>query len=198
VTLVWSDDTHAVPCDDRLYDAPNDGETKNDHVRAMLKTAQQRGLTPRYVCFDGWYSALGNLKLIRTLGWQWLTRLNPNRLVNPDGSGNRPLTECVIREAGTRVHLKGYGFILVFRIATPDGDTEYWATSDEWMTMAERSTTKLSRRLEGPDRDICRQATTAHGEPPRISADVARGIVAAPQAPGALRQSSQAPEPQLG
>ena len=136
VTLVWSDDTHAVPCDYRLYDAPNDGDTKNDHFRAMLKTAQKRGFTPRYVCFDGWYSSLENLKLIRTLGWQWLTRLKHNRLVNPDGSGNRPLAECAIREAGTRVHLKGYGFILVFRIDTPDGDTEYWASSDELMTMA--------------------------------------------------------------
>ena len=141
VTLVWSDDPHAVPCDYRLYDAPNDGETKNDHFRAMLKTAQQRGFTPRYVCFDGWYSALENLKLIRTFGWQWLTRLKHHRLVNPDGSGNRPLAECVIREAGSRVHLKGDGFILVFRIDTPDGDTEYWATSDEWMTTDERSTT---------------------------------------------------------
>jgi DDE superfamily endonuclease len=141
VTVVWSDDTHAVPCDYRLYDPPNDGETKNDHFRAMLKTAQQRGFAPRDVCFDGWYRALENLQLIRTLGWQWLTRLNHNRLANPDGTGNRPLAECVIREAGTRVHLKGSGFILVFRIDTPDGDTEYWATSDEWMTMDERSTT---------------------------------------------------------
>ena len=141
VTLVWSDDTHAVPCDYRLFDAPNDGETKNDHFRAMLKTAQQRGFTPRYVCFDGWYSALANLKLIRTLGWHFLTRLKHNRLVNPDGTGNRPLAACDIRNAGTRVHLKGYGFILVFRIDTPDGDTEYWATSDELMTMAERTTT---------------------------------------------------------
>ena len=141
VTLVWSDDTHAVPSDYRLFDAPNDGDTKNDHFRAMLKTAQQRGFTPRYVCFDSWYSALENLKLIRTLGWHFLTRLKHNRLVNPDGSGNRPLAECAIRNAGTRVHLKGYVFILVFRIDTPDGDTEYWATSDEWMTMDERSTT---------------------------------------------------------
>lgn len=141
VTLVWSDDTQAVPCDYRLFDAPNDGDTKNDHFRAMLKTAQQRGFTPRYVCFDSWYSALENLKLIRTFGWHFLTRLKHNRLVNPDGKGNRPLSECDIRNVGTRVHLKGYGFILVFRIDTPDGDTAYWATSDEWMTMAERTTT---------------------------------------------------------
>jgi putative transposase len=141
VTLVWSDDTHAVPCDYRLFDAPTDGLTKNDHFQAMLQTAKKRGFTPRYVCFDGWYSSLANLKLIRSFGWQWLTRLKANRLVNPDGTGNRQLADCAIRNGGTRVHLKGYGFILVFRIDTPDGDTEYWATSDEFMTMGERTTT---------------------------------------------------------
>jgi hypothetical protein len=43
VSLVWSDDTHAIPCDYRLFDAPNDGLTKNDHFRAMLETARNRG-----------------------------------------------------------------------------------------------------------------------------------------------------------
>ena len=88
--------------------------------------------------FDSWYSSLANLKAIRDYDWQWVTRLKSNRQVNPDGSGNRALSECDIREAGTRVHLKGYGFILVFRIDTPDGDTEYWATSDMTLTMDER------------------------------------------------------------
>lgn len=141
VTLVWSDDTHAVPCDYRLFDAPNDGVTKNDHFRAMLRTAKDRGFTPRYICFDSWYSGLENLKSIRALRWHWLTRLKNNRLVNPDGNGNRQLADCAISTVGTRVHLKGYGFILVFRIDTPDGDTEYWATSDDLMTMGARTTT---------------------------------------------------------
>ncbi len=134
-TLVWSDDTHAVPCDYRLFDAPKDGVTKNDHFRVMLQTAKARAFTPRCVCFDSWYSGLENLKYLRTLRWHWLTRLKENRLVNPDGTGNRQRIDCDIRNAGTRVHLKGYGFILVFRIDTPDGDTEYWATSDLLMTM---------------------------------------------------------------
>ena len=141
VSLVWSDDTHAVPCDYRLFDAPNDALTKNDHFRAMLQTAKKRGFTPTYVCFDSWYSGVRNLKLLRTLNLPWLTRLKANRLVNPDGQGNRQLADCDIRNAGTRVHLKGYGFILVFRIDTPDGDTEYWATSDLLMTMDGRAHT---------------------------------------------------------
>jgi putative transposase len=39
VTLVWADDTHAVPCDYRLFDAPNDTLTKNDHFRAMCQSS---------------------------------------------------------------------------------------------------------------------------------------------------------------
>ena len=92
------------------------------------------------MAFDSWYSSLANLKAIRKHGWQWLTGLKANRQVNPDGTGNRALSECSIREAGTRVHLKGYGFILVFRIDTPDGDTQYWASSDLTLTMDERET----------------------------------------------------------
>ncbi len=54
VSLVWSDGPHAILCDYRLFDVPNDGMTKNDHFRAMLQTAKDRGCTPQYVCFDGW------------------------------------------------------------------------------------------------------------------------------------------------
>jgi putative transposase len=36
------------------------------------------------------------------------------------------------------VHLKGYGMVQVFRIDTPDGDTEYWATDVLRMTPSER------------------------------------------------------------
>ena len=138
VTLLWSDGTDAIPCDYRLYDKPVDGVTKNEHFRAMLKTAKERGFHPRFVAFDGWYSSLENLKTVRDFGWHWLTRLKSNRQVNPDGRGNRALADCEIAEAGTVVHLKGYGMIQVFRIDTPDGDTEYWATDRLTMTPVER------------------------------------------------------------
>jgi putative transposase len=137
-TLLWSDGTDAIPCDYRLYDKPGDGLTKNAHFCAMLKTARERGFRPRVVAFDSWYSSLENLKTIRASGWRWLTRLKSNRHVNPDGSGNRALQEVTIAADGTVVHLKGYGMIRVFRIVTPDGDTEYWATNDLTMPPFER------------------------------------------------------------
>jgi putative transposase len=96
----------------------------------MLATAQGRGFTPECVAFDSWYASLANLKAIRGHGWRWVTQLKANRTVNPDGTGNRPLGDCAISPTGTRVHLQGYGFILVFLIVLPHGDREYWATND--------------------------------------------------------------------
>ncbi len=81
---------------------------------------------------------MANLKTIRSVTWHWLTRRKGNRPVNPDGTGKRALPACAIAAAGTVVHLKGYGMIQVFRIDTPDGDTEYWATAGLTMTPGAR------------------------------------------------------------
>ena len=104
----------------------------------MLQTAKLRGFQPRLVAFDSWYSSLENLNLVRSLDWHWLTRLKSNRQVNPDGQGNRAVSECDMSTDGTVVHLKGYGMVQVFRIDTTDGDTEYWATDVLTMTAEER------------------------------------------------------------
>jgi putative transposase len=130
LSLLRTDGDALIPCDYRPYDKAADGLSKNDHYRAMLTGAKARGFAPAVVVFDSWYASLDNLKAIRGHGWPWLTQLKANRLVNPDGGGNRPLGECAISAAGTRVHLQGYGFVLVFRIVAPDGDTEHWAASD--------------------------------------------------------------------
>jgi len=88
LTLLWSDGEAHIPCDFRVYDKPTGGSTKNESFREMLVEAMERGFKPDWVLFDSWYSSLGNLKLLRSLGWRWLTRLKANRLVDPDGNGN--------------------------------------------------------------------------------------------------------------
>lgn len=129
-TLLWTDGDRHIPCDYRLYDKGQDGLTKNDHFAAMLGTAKQRGFAPDCVAFDGWYSSLANLKLIRGLGWHWPTRLKANRRVDLDREGTKAVGETAIEAGGTVAHLEGYGPIRVFRIASRDGDTEHWATDD--------------------------------------------------------------------
>jgi putative transposase len=71
---------------------------------------------------------LENLKLVHNKKWHWLTRFKSNRLVDPDGSGNRSISDIFIPMHGAVVHLKGYGFIKVFKIMAPNGDIEFWAT----------------------------------------------------------------------
>jgi hypothetical protein len=141
LTLVWTDGTLTLPCDCRVYDKPlPNGQTKNEHFRAMLAAAKTRQFAPRFVCFDSWYSGLDNLKAVRAYGWRFLTRLKQNRLVNPDRHGNVPVSSLDIPPSGRQVHLKGFGFILVFRTVAPNGDAEYWATNDLQLHATERAT----------------------------------------------------------
>jgi hypothetical protein len=133
VTVLWADGDRHIPCDYRVYDKA-DKLTKNDHFGAMIRTAQARGFNPRCVAFDGWYSRSDNLKLIRSFGWTWLTRLKSNRLVNKNRAGTRALKDTAIAATGTEVWLPWFGLVKVFGIAAPNGGTAYWATNDLGMT----------------------------------------------------------------
>ena len=130
LTVLWTDGDRRLPCDYRVYDKVTDGKTKNDHFRDLLDVAKGRGFSPECVLFDGWYSGLENLKAVRAHGWHWLTRMKSNRRVNPDRAGLRPAGACDIAEAGTVVHLEGYGLVKVFRIGAKGGTADHWATDD--------------------------------------------------------------------
>lgn len=121
ITPTSTEGDRHIPLDYRLYEKSVDGATKNDRFRAMLAAAKERRFAPECVVFDSWYSSLDNLKLIRSYEWSWLTRLKRNRHVNPDGKGNRPLSEVEIAATGSVVHLKGDGMVKVCKIVTPDG-----------------------------------------------------------------------------
>lgn len=56
-TLLWTGakDEH-IPFDYRIYARSDDGKTKNDHFRDMLKKAHERGFTPEAILMDCWYS----------------------------------------------------------------------------------------------------------------------------------------------
>lgn len=135
-----------VPTDFRAYDKPRDGLTKNDHFRAMLGTANERGFEPRYVLFDSWYSSLQNIKAIRSYGWRWSCRLKGNRPVNPDRGGNVAVREVEIPTEGRIVHPKAHGMVKVFGTVAKDGSAEHWATDNLKMGESDRE------ELEGSGR----------------------------------------------
>jgi hypothetical protein len=135
ISLVWTDGDARLPCDFRIYNKAQDGLSKNDHFQHMVQIAHQHGFEPELVAFDSWYSALDNLKLLRGLNWPWLTQLKANRQVSVDQTGNRAIRDTLIPPAGRVVHLKGYGWIKVFKIAGTNDSFEYWATSELKMSL---------------------------------------------------------------
>jgi putative transposase len=130
LTLLWTDGDRHVPCDYRAYDKAHDGLTKNDLFALLLRQAKGRGLAPRCVCFDSWFSSLANLKLIRSLGWTWLCRLKCNRAVRVDFGPPQAVSAVSVPAAGLAAHLPGYGPVRLFRSVATNGDAEYWATGD--------------------------------------------------------------------
>jgi hypothetical protein len=138
LTLLWTDGDRHVPCDWAVYDRPHDGLSKNALFRTLLRRLRDRGLTPRCVCFDGWYSGVDNLKVLRSFGWRWLTRLRGNRSVRVDRGPPQAVRDAAISAAGAVVWLVGYGLVKVFRIVAKNGDTEHWATGDLGLTELDR------------------------------------------------------------
>lgn len=150
ITLLWTDGVRCVPVDYRLFDKDRDGKTKNDHFSEMLLAADERGFNPQLVCFDSWYGSVENLKLVRALGWHFLTRLKANRQIRVGQSGLQGVSEAGLCGGdGTICWLKGFGEIKVFRVRATDGTSEYWATSLSEMTEQNRQTqAKSAWRIE--------------------------------------------------
>ena len=129
VNLLWHGckQEQSVPVDYRIYDKDTDGKTKNSHFCDMLSLAKKRGLKPSAVVMDAWYSSLKNLKAIRDHGWIWVTTLRKNRIVNRGVS----LETLDIPDEGLSVHLRGYGWITVFKFVAKNGRIDYVSTNME-------------------------------------------------------------------
>lgn len=87
-------------------------------------------MTPKAVIADSWYSSLDNVKYVRDLGWNWVMGLRKNRSVNK----RQRLEELSIPDEGLRIHLRGYGWITVFRFVAKNGSTDYIGTNIETPT----------------------------------------------------------------
>jgi len=127
LNLVWHglETEQTIPVDYRIYDKDTDGKTKNTHFCDMLSLAKSRGLKPSAVVFDSWYSSLKNLKAIRDHGWIWVTSLRKNRKVNRDEN----LEDLQIPDGGLSVHLRGYGWVTVFKFEAKNGRIDYITTN---------------------------------------------------------------------
>lgn len=178
ITLLWTDGNAALPCDCRLYgeQVKDNGKpkTKNESFQEMITTAKLRGFAPKMVCFDSWYSGIDNLKLVRSLGWYFLTRLKSNRQVNPDNVANVAVETIFPPVEGQIVHLKEFGFVRLFRTVAPNGGGEYWITNHLEMDSDQRQEwERQSFKIENYHRAIkqccavercqCRSKAKQHG-----------------------------------
>jgi hypothetical protein len=128
LNFLWKNDNDSTtPMDYRIYHPPTDGKTKNDHFRDMLGMAEKRGVCPRAIVADTWYSSLDNLKYIRDLGWIWVMGLRKNRAVNR----KEKLENLEIPKEGLYIHLRGYGWITVYRFVANNGRIDYIGTNME-------------------------------------------------------------------
>lgn len=126
LNFLWVDQKNEVcPMDVRIYEPKEDGKTKNDHFRELLRLAKEREVKPEAVIADSWYSSLDNLKCIRDYGWNFVMGLRRNRVVNK----NQKLADMQIPDEGLRIHLRGYGWITVFRFVSSNRRTDYIGTN---------------------------------------------------------------------
>ena len=131
VNLLATNGTYNLPIDYRIYEGGRAEKNKNDHFQAMLETAKERGLKPRYVLADCWYGSLENMKKIVSLGWKFIMGIKENRQVNETQGHYVAVSALDWKDRSVRkVWLKGLGFVMVARIVFANGDTRYFCTNN--------------------------------------------------------------------
>lgn len=133
--LLWTnklpkENAEHIPIDYRIYAPQQDGMTKNQHAREMLLLAHHRGLSPKAIVFDSWYSSLDNLKFIRTLEWIFIAWVRKDRIVVPKPHVKKHISEIKIPKQGRVIHLRGFGQVKVFKLVAKKGDIDYIITND--------------------------------------------------------------------
>jgi putative transposase len=87
VLLVWIDGNSKVPVSMRLWQ--KGGKSKVELAREMLQEAALRGICPKYVLFDSWYTSKGILNLLSESGWKYVARIKSNRLLEGEKIGKK-------------------------------------------------------------------------------------------------------------
>jgi len=138
VDCIITNGKHIIPIDFRVYDRPNDGKTKNDLCREIIKSLVSMGLNIRYICFDSWYSSKENLKLIDSLGLHYLCRIRCNRKIKHPKNGKwisiKELGE--IPKSGLIVYLRKVGYVKLFCLSK-NGKARYYITNNLFMNFDE-------------------------------------------------------------
>lgn len=120
VLLVWTDGESKIPISMRLWQ--KGGKSKVELAQEMIQEAAERGISPKYVLFDSWYTSRRILTLLDELGWNYVARIKSNRLLD----GERISKKWPQRFGQAQGHLKQVSEEV--RIIK-DGK-RYWVTND--------------------------------------------------------------------
>ena len=114
-----------MPINYRIYDK-QEGKTKNDYFREMLEEVVEWGLKPLLVTGDTWYASLENLKFLKKKEVGFLFGVAKDRTVSPQPRHYTQVRNLEIPEQGLVTHLKGFGFIKLFRTVFKNEDVRHY------------------------------------------------------------------------
>lgn len=149
VVLIYTDVKGcSLPVNFRLYD-PNDKHSKHKLFQAMLMEVLSWGLRPRYFTADSWYSSLENLKFLKHQEIGFQVGLKGNRIVSTAPNSYTKVEDLEqLPEEGLVTHLKGFGFIKVFRTEYPDGTVRHYGVYEPDPADLESYTAKHFKQLK--------------------------------------------------
>lgn len=115
ITLYDSDiEGKSVPINYRIYDK-EEGKTKNDYFREMVREIINWGVKPIILTGDSWYSGVENLKFLKNQKMGFLFGVGKNRAVSNEPRKYCQVSTLVIPAQGLITHLKEFGVIKLFR-----------------------------------------------------------------------------------
>jgi len=153
LSVVWTDGQRLIPIDFRIFHKCFQEGSKNELLREMLITAQQRGFQPEYVLFDSWYSSNETLHLLRQMGWHYLVGIKSNRVIDIRSyQGEKMslrLSQLLFSDKGEMLPLRGIGTHLCFTQSSSDRKARYWCTDHtEMKTQTWRSLKRIAFAIE--------------------------------------------------
>jgi hypothetical protein len=126
VTLYYRDpEGKSLPINYRIYDYLEE-KTKNDYFREMFEEVVSWGLKPSLVTGDSWYASLENLKFLKKKEVGFLFGIAKDRTVSPQPHHYTQVQNLEIPEQGLVTHLKGFGFVKLFRTVLKNEDDRHY------------------------------------------------------------------------
>lgn len=126
ITLYYRDvQGRSVPVNYRIY-TKSDGKTKNEYLREMIAEVLAWGVKPILLTADAWYAALENLKFLKNQEIGFLFGIERNRTVSSEAHIYQQVQQLEIPADGLMTHLKGFGWVRVFRTVFENQDARFY------------------------------------------------------------------------